>query len=113
MDLALSYLTSNSLQDDKYGVVQRDIPRILEALLTFLDVLEGLISQLEKERKDLFANVTRPSTPESDTGGAVDPRIEREEAEWTQVELVYQPLRDGMCLRLLFFFLLWICHHRC
>lgn len=29
-----------SLTEDRYGVVQRDIPRILEALLAFLTALE-------------------------------------------------------------------------
>ena len=29
-----------SLSEDKYGVVQRDIPRILEAMLSFLSALE-------------------------------------------------------------------------
>ncbi|TFK32384.1 nucleoporin protein Ndc1-Nup [Crucibulum laeve] len=37
---ALSHLVSGSLADDTYGVVQRDIPRILEALLSFLSAVE-------------------------------------------------------------------------
>ncbi|KAI0300488.1 nucleoporin protein Ndc1-Nup [Multifurca ochricompacta] len=36
----LSRLVCASLTEDRYGTVQRDIPRILEALLTFLDALE-------------------------------------------------------------------------
>jgi Nucleoporin protein Ndc1-Nup len=31
-----------SLTEDRYGVVQRDIPRILEALLAFLTALEDV-----------------------------------------------------------------------
>lgn len=36
----LSRLVCASLTEDRYGVVQRDIPRILEALLLFLTALE-------------------------------------------------------------------------
>jgi len=36
----LSRLVCASLTEDRYGVVQRDIPRILEALLVFLMALE-------------------------------------------------------------------------
>jgi len=36
----LSRLVCASLTEDRYGVVQRDIPRILEALLVFLTALE-------------------------------------------------------------------------
>ncbi|KAF9466851.1 nucleoporin protein Ndc1-Nup [Collybia nuda] len=37
---ALSHLTCASLVEDKYGVVQRDIPKILEAMLSFLSAIE-------------------------------------------------------------------------
>ncbi|KXN81967.1 Nucleoporin NDC1, partial [Leucoagaricus sp. SymC.cos] len=36
----ISRLTCASLTEDRYGVVQRDIPRILEAFLSFLSVVE-------------------------------------------------------------------------
>jgi hypothetical protein len=36
----LSRLVCASLTEDRYGVVQRDIPRILEVLLAFLTALE-------------------------------------------------------------------------
>jgi nucleoporin NDC1 len=38
--LVLSHLTAASLTEDTYGIVQRDIPRILEALLSFLQAVE-------------------------------------------------------------------------
>lgn len=41
----LSHLVCASLSEDRYGTVQRDIPRILEALLAFLDAVEE--SQVE------------------------------------------------------------------
>ncbi|KAG0696162.1 nucleoporin protein Ndc1-Nup [Suillus ampliporus] len=37
---ALSHLVCASLSEDRYGVVQRDIPRILEAFLSFLSAIE-------------------------------------------------------------------------
>ncbi|KAJ3514507.1 hypothetical protein NLJ89_g2337 [Agrocybe chaxingu] len=37
---ALSSLTCASLTEDRYGVVQRDIPKILEALISFLSAIE-------------------------------------------------------------------------
>ncbi|KAJ6483555.1 hypothetical protein C8R47DRAFT_1197315 [Mycena vitilis] len=36
----LTHLTCASLTEDRYGVVQRDIPRVLEALVTFLVAVE-------------------------------------------------------------------------
>ncbi|KAL0959063.1 hypothetical protein HGRIS_014363 [Hohenbuehelia grisea] len=36
----LSHLTCASLTEDQYGVVQRDIPKILEAFLSFLSAIE-------------------------------------------------------------------------
>ncbi|KAJ3479451.1 hypothetical protein NLI96_g9046 [Meripilus lineatus] len=42
----LCALTSASLTEDKYGVVQRDIPRILEALLSFLSAIEEYQKEL-------------------------------------------------------------------
>ncbi|KAG1726683.1 nucleoporin protein Ndc1-Nup [Suillus lakei] len=37
---ALSHFVCASLSEDRYGVVQRDIPRILEAFLSFLSAIE-------------------------------------------------------------------------
>ena len=36
----LSHLACASLNEDRYGVVQRDLPKILEAFLSFLGTLE-------------------------------------------------------------------------
>ena len=40
LGIVLSHLVCASLSEDRYGSVQRDIPRILEALLTFLGAVE-------------------------------------------------------------------------
>ena len=39
-------LTCASLTEDRYGVVQRDIPKIIEALLSFLTALEEYQTEL-------------------------------------------------------------------
>ncbi|KAG8708738.1 hypothetical protein FRC08_018731 [Ceratobasidium sp. 394] len=42
---ALSALVTYSLQEDPYGRVQRDIPRVLEALISYLGALEQLVEE--------------------------------------------------------------------
>ncbi|KAI8973117.1 nucleoporin protein Ndc1-Nup [Trametes punicea] len=42
----LCRLTCASLTEDRYGVVQRDIPKIIEALLSFLNALEDYQAEL-------------------------------------------------------------------
>jgi len=49
-----------SLTEDRYGAVQRDIPRILEALLAFLTALEDAQREIA------------PSDDAEDTARAVD-----------------------------------------
>ncbi|CAL1710388.1 unnamed protein product [Somion occarium] len=44
---ALSQLVCHSLTEDKYGVVQRDIPRILEAMISFLTAIEEYRTELQ------------------------------------------------------------------
>lgn len=46
---ALSHLVAASLKDDTLGTVQRDIPRILEALLSFLAEAEAFHAELESK----------------------------------------------------------------
>ena len=71
MSTALCSLVSASLDEDSYGVVQRDIPRILEALLALLTALEDYQSELsavadEEERGragDVLAVATDGAPP--------------------------------------------------
>ena len=69
--IALSYLVCASLTEDQYGIVQRDIPKILETLTSFLSAIEEYqlqitslikppstsseLSQKEKEAQNLIA----------------------------------------------------------
>lgn len=45
--LVLCRLTCASLAEDRYGVVQRDIPKIIEALLSFLTAIEDYQAELQ------------------------------------------------------------------
>jgi len=47
----LTHLTCASLTEDRYGVVQRDIPRILEALLSFLSTIEDYQAEIDAKYK--------------------------------------------------------------
>ena len=58
--LVLSHLVCASLQEDTYGTVQRDIPKILEAFTSFLIAIEeyqvelnGLLKPLPTDREAL------------------------------------------------------------
>lgn len=73
---ALSHLVCASLSEDRYGVVQRDIPRILEAFLSFLTAIEEY--QVEVTAKYI------PPTPEELSQG--DPKI-LEEKEANRIEV--------------------------
>lgn len=44
----LSRLACASLKEDRYGVVQRDLPKILEAFLSFLATLEDYRAEIVK-----------------------------------------------------------------
>jgi len=46
---ALSHLVAASLAEDSLGTVQRDIPRVLEALLSFLAEAEAYQAELESK----------------------------------------------------------------
>ncbi|KAI9462554.1 nucleoporin protein Ndc1-Nup [Boletus coccyginus] len=73
---ALAGLVCASLTEDRYGVVQRDIPRILEAFLSFLTALEEHHVEVTK----LYV----PPTPDEITQG--DFKVLRER-ERTRVEV--------------------------
>lgn len=45
----MSHLACASLREDRYGVVQRDLPKILEAFLSFLGALEDYRAEIVKE----------------------------------------------------------------
>lgn len=65
----LSHLTCSSLTEDRYGVVQRDIPKILEAMLSFLSAIEDYQIEL---------NALQPPPPEEEEGVSEKERIQHE-----------------------------------
>ena len=40
---------ARSLDEDAYGVVQRDVPRVLEAFISFLSALEAFSQEIQKD----------------------------------------------------------------
>ena len=47
--LVLTRLACASLKEDRYGVVQRDLPKVLEAFLSFLGALEDYRAEIVEE----------------------------------------------------------------
>lgn len=64
--VALSMLVAHSLQEDPYGRVQRDIPRVLEAMITYLGALEQLVDEVNAlpvttlRSEDAIKNIAQP-----------------------------------------------------
>ena len=88
----LAGLVCASLTEDRYGVVQRDIPRILEAFLSFLTALEEY--QVEVTKQYI------PPTPDEVVQG--EPKVLRAK-ECTRVEVAKASeaigiVADGMFL---------------
>ena len=44
--LVLAHLACASLKEDRYGVVQRDLPKVLEAFLSFLGAVEDYRAEI-------------------------------------------------------------------
>jgi len=84
---ALSHLVAASLKEDTLGAVQRDIPRILETLLRFLDAAESYKAELEKNMPVDEENILKDIIAFKDTVRAVG-----------VVMPVIQSLRDGVIL---------------
>ncbi|KAF8649067.1 hypothetical protein AX16_006040 [Volvariella volvacea WC 439] len=88
----LSRLTCASLQEDQFGVVQRDIPKILEALLSFL-------SAIDEYRSTVSALYTPPSQDaelsEEELEGLEAVRREVEKANEV-LGMVADGLKDGV-----------------
>lgn len=83
-------MTCSSLTEDRYGVVQRDIPKILEAMLSFLSAIEDYQIEL---------NALRPPPPEEEKGLSDKERIQREvlRIELAKASEVLGYLGDGEC----------------
>jgi nucleoporin NDC1 len=91
---ALSHLVCASLAEDQYGVVQRDIPQILEALSSFLSAVEQYQSEIGARHAP-----TAPTEPPSEE--ALEEECMRLELEKAQEILA--DVREGMLSRFLLF----------
>jgi hypothetical protein len=85
----LTRLVSTSLHDDLYGVVQRDIPKIIEALLSYLSAVEEFEAELKRRETALRESEDRE-------------KWEREGYRYDKAGKVVGGVRDGEC----FFFLI-------
>ncbi|KAL1716148.1 nucleoporin protein Ndc1-Nup [Schizophyllum commune] len=47
---ALAHIIAHSLTADRFGAVQRDIPRVMEAMVRFLGEVEGWVGEMEARR---------------------------------------------------------------
>ena len=69
--LVLCRLACASLKEDTYGIVQRDIPKILEALLAFLTALEDYQAELNAKYAlpppDVLAGLSAQDVAEKET----------------------------------------------
>lgn len=60
-------MTSHSLHEDEFGLVQRDVARILEALILFLLALESYQLEMMQLREQAHQQVSFNSTTEQGT----------------------------------------------
>ena len=88
--VVLAHLACTSLKEDRYGVVQRDLPKILEAFLSFLEALENYREEIVKgcpSHEDIAAA----------SGKEQEDKLRRQQKMTQAVEPLDQ-LRDGACL---------------
>jgi nucleoporin NDC1 len=90
MYAALSHLVCASLVEDQFGVVQRDIPQILEALSSFLHAVDQYHVEVNTKH-------TPPSLSGSDTPSPQE-LLDRESAriELEKAQEILLDVRDGV-----------------
>jgi len=86
----LSHLACASLREDRYGVVQRDLPKILEAFLSFLGALEDY-------RIEIVGSCPSHEDIAVLTGKEQEDKL-RILQEMTQAVEPLDQLQDGACL---------------
>ena len=86
--VGLAYLVAHSLTEDPYGVVQRDLPRVLEALVSYLVALEAFAQELEKQTSSMHA-------PPSSTEKMSRYLISRKRKESELIRELIEPLLSG------------------
>lgn len=90
----LAYLTAHSLEEDAYGVVQKDVPRVIEAVLSFTAALEAYAQELEK-----LTSAAHPVPPEGDADDEMRRYLEtRRLKESEAIGEIVGPLLTGALL---------------
>ncbi|PFH45653.1 hypothetical protein AMATHDRAFT_8848 [Amanita thiersii Skay4041] len=108
----LSHLTCMSLTEDRYGVVQRDIPKILEAFLSFLGALDEYRESLggvdervpaqaragQNQNQDQLAGKGKEKEDGLSQKEKEERRVAREEAEKAKevVGMLSDALKEGV-----------------
>ncbi|KAJ7983286.1 hypothetical protein DFH06DRAFT_717930 [Mycena polygramma] len=89
----LTHLTCASLTEDRYGVVQRDIPRVLEALVAFLVAVEEAQAGLRPSGALEHASAHRENEDENENGEHENERGEHRENEGGKPKMTLEARR--------------------
>ncbi|KDQ20215.1 hypothetical protein BOTBODRAFT_27630 [Botryobasidium botryosum FD-172 SS1] len=85
---ALSSLVAASFTEDSYGAVQRDIPRIIEALTSFLGALEEFLDEIDADMQAVHVH--------GETWDEAGELAERERMEREEIIEVVGPILDAL-----------------
>ena len=72
---ALADLLCHSLLEDKYGLAQKELPRVLEAFVLYLGVLEQLVGELGQDESDAMQQTLHHEVQPLLTGSLALPYI--------------------------------------
>ena len=83
----LSHYVCASLMEDQYGIVQRDIPKILEAMVRFLGVVDKWRAEISAGSSLADSTATTAERPNQD---------QQAEEERSKANAVLTELSDGL-----------------
>lgn len=93
-EIALCAFTCASLNEDRYGVVQRDIPRILESFTSFLQAIEEYQAHLNATFASKYPSAAAPEEMAKLSKKEVV-EVEREREEMVKAGEVLSEVGDG------------------
>jgi nucleoporin NDC1 len=85
----LSYLVCASLTEDQYGIVQRDIPKILETFTSFLSAIE--------EHQVQITSLIKPPSTLSELSRKEQEALNLVTIEVGKAEEILGGMADGVC----------------
>ena len=101
----LSHYVCASLAEDQYGVVQRDIPKILEAMVRFLGEVDKWRAEISAASSLTVTPASVDSSPSASSATAdgspqrpkpISSQDPRAEEEWLKANAVLTELSDGL-----------------